>query len=137
MVQVLPRLGRLLGYSAEKDAWLDDFENGSRGEYPSALLAFGIPLFYAAGLLLETGIRLAFTGPADEASGFCCQLGVIGCIWAGVYEVNFFLPFPSSCLMVRQPCMQTVEILRVSSSALHAPLRFVGLRSAVLRPEMR
>lgn len=81
---VLPALGRLLGYSADRDQWLDDFERGSRGEYPVQVLAAGLVVFGLAGAALQAGIAAFFEG----AAGAGVQFGVIGCLWAGAYEIG-------------------------------------------------
>lgn len=85
---VLPQLGKILGYSTEKDKWLADFESGSRGRYPNVVRFFGFAVFGAAGFLAQRLVRLVFTGPSDEAGAFTVQLAIIGCIWAGVYEIG-------------------------------------------------
>ena len=84
---VVPALGRLLGFEGQ---WLDDFDNSSRGEFPPALLCVALPLFYAGGCAVELLARGLFggDGSSEEAALFAGQLGVIGCIWAGVYEVG-------------------------------------------------
>ena len=81
---VLPALAKVLGYSAEKDEWLRDFENGSRGEYPVPLLGVGGLLFLGGGFIVEQVLKIL----ADGDAGLSCQLGVIGCIWAGLYEIG-------------------------------------------------
>lgn len=85
---VLPGLGRLFGYNAEKDEWLADFEAGSRGEVPAPLLGIAVALFYGVALAVETGLRALYTGAPEDGPIFCIQLGVIGCLWAGVYEIG-------------------------------------------------
>lgn len=82
---VLPALGRLMGYSSEKDQWLADFENGSRGEYPAPVLAAGAALFFVAGAVVDQGIKRVVG--ADSAT-LSIQTGIIGTIWAGVYEIG-------------------------------------------------
>eukprot|EP00614_Pseudopedinella_elastica_P025074 CAMPEP_0172624814 /NCGR_PEP_ID=MMETSP1068-20121228/139403_1 /TAXON_ID=35684 /ORGANISM="Pseudopedinella elastica, Strain CCMP716" /LENGTH=285 /DNA_ID=CAMNT_0013433897 /DNA_START=317 /DNA_END=1174 /DNA_ORIENTATION=- len=82
---VVPALGRALGMQGEQ--WLDDFENGSRGELPMPVLALSLSLFFAGGVLLEQALKASYGGGTGGAA-FTVQLGFIGCIWAGVYEVG-------------------------------------------------
>lgn len=79
---VLPAMAKLLGYEGQ---WLDDFENGSRGQYPFSVLCFGIPTFFAAGCVVEQAVKVIL---GENNAGFAVQVGVVGCIWAGVYEIG-------------------------------------------------
>ena len=63
----------------------DDFENGSRGQYPFSVLCFGIPTFFAAGCVVEQAVKVIL---GENNAGFAVQVGVVGCIWAGVYEIG-------------------------------------------------
>jgi hypothetical protein len=89
---VLPAIGRLLGFRADKDQWLEDFENGSRGRFPLVVRAVALPIFFLGGVFVEQWLKVVYTGApgggGDEGAVFATQLGVIGCIWAGVYEIG-------------------------------------------------
>jgi len=77
----VPVIGKvLLGMGDEQ--WVKDFENGSRGAMPGSVLAVSVPLFFLAGLAVELVCKTV------ASSVFCVQIGVIGCIWAGVYEIG-------------------------------------------------
>lgn len=82
---VLPALGRLLGMEGK---WLDDFEKGSRGEFPATILAISVPIFLLGGAAVETLARFLYGSMSGDSSAFAFSIGVIGCIWAGVYEIG-------------------------------------------------